>query len=340
MSTKDTNLYQLTNNNGVIVEFISYGAKIKAVRVPEKNTTVDITIGYDSVEEVIAGDDYIGALCGRFANRIDKGEFSLDGASYKLAQNNGTNHLHGGPKGFQVKYWEVTKIEKAGYTSAYKLSLFSPDGEEGYPGNLQVNMIYALNDKNEFLLDMEATTDKKTIINLTSHPYFNLNGTNQGKIFNQMLEVNADAFTAVNANLIPTGELKSVKGTAMDLRKPQRLGDVVSSDYPAIQVLKGLDHNFVLNKKAGDLSFACRLSEPKTGRSIEVYTTQPGLQIYTGMHFDDIAKGKGGIPFQPYCGVAIEAQNFPDAPNKANFPSCILEPGAKYKEQIIYKFGF
>lgn len=340
MEQSKINTFKLENANGVVIEFIAKGGKITSIKIPENETHTDIIVGYDTADEFIDGDDYLGAICGRVANRIANSEFSIHGIPYKLKANEGKNQLHGGLKGFQVKNWEVKKINLDHYASAFKLSLFSPDGDENYPGNLTVNIIYALNNNNEFLIDIKATTDKATVVNLTSHPYFNLNGINKGKVFNHYLEVNATKFTPINEESIPTGDFMEVKGTDMDFNKATRIGDIISSEYGPIKALQGLDHNFVINKNNREYGFACRLSEPESGRSIEVYTTQPGVQVYTGMHFDDIEIGKGGVPFQPYCGVAIEAQNFPNAANQPNFPNCILMPDDKYDEKIVYKFKF
>ncbi len=340
MENTQNKIHKLTNDNGVIIEFISQGGKITAAKIPDKDEFVDIIIGYDTIEEILNGDAYFGAICGRVANRISNSTFSINGNEYKLKPNEGKNQLHGGANGFNTKLWEVNPINKNGYTSAYKLSLLSPDGDENYPGNLQVDIIYALNNKNEFLIDIEATTDKATVVNLTSHPYFNLKGAGNGNILEHILEVNANQFTPTDNNSITTGEIWEVKNTDMDFTVPKQIENVTQSNYLPIKALKGLDHNFVINKKENELAFACRLIEPESNRSIEVFTTQPGLQVYTGMHFDGVEKGKGGTPFVPYCAIAIEAQNFPDALNKANFPNCVLNTNETYIEKIIYKFNF
>lgn len=333
-------LFTLKNNNGVEIDFITKGAKLTSVKLPSKDGLVDICIGYDTIKEAYEGDDYMGAICGRVANRIGNSQFILNGETIKLNANEGVNQLHGGANGFQVKEWDVQVFGLENYVTAYKISLISPDGDENYPGNLSVEMVYALNDENELLIDIQAKTDKATVINLTSHPYFNLNGVNGGKIFNHELELNAKAFTPINNQSIPTGEIKDLENTDLDFSKAKRLGDVISSEFAPIKALQGIDHNFVINKADQEMGLACKVNEPISGRAIEVYTTQPGVQIYTGMHFDGIDIGKGGIPFQPYCGVAIEAQNFPDGPNHANFPNCVLNPNEVYKEKIIYKFQF
>lgn len=333
-------LFTLRNDSGIEIDFISKGAKITSVRLPDGEKQVDVCLGYDTVTEAYSGDDYLGAICGRVANRIGNSQIIINGETIHLIANEGNNQLHGGKNGFQVKEWEVEPVKLDGYTSAYKLHLHSPDGDENYPGNLNTDIVYALNDDNELFIEIKAKTDKTTVVNLTSHPYFNLNGVAGGKIFNHELEINSKEYTPINEESIPTGEIQNIENTDLDFSKPKRLGEAIRSSFSPIKVLQGIDHNFVLNKKEKELAFACRLKEPVSGRSIEVYTTQPGLQIYTGMHFDDIEKGKGDIPFQQYCGVAIEAQNFPDAPNHDNFPNCILEPEEMYHEKIIYKFGF
>jgi aldose 1-epimerase len=332
--------YFLSNINGVEIEFLSLGGKIKAIKIPNGQNKVDIALGYNKPEDYVLGDAYMGAICGRFANRIGMGRFNMNGQTIQLAQNDRTNHLHGGNKGFNSLFWKVEKINLKNYESSYKLSLLSPDGDESYPGNLEVEVIYALNNENEFHIDIKASADKPTPVNLTSHPYFNLNGVGNGKIFNHELWINSESFTPLNDVSVPTGEIRPIKNTPMDFTSPVRLGDVINSAYEQIKLVNGLDHNWVLKKGKDAMVKAAVLSEPKSGRSIEVFTTQPGLQVYTSMHFDGTETGKGGIPFSSYGAVAIEAQNFPDAPNKNHFPNSILNPGETYHEIIIYKFGF
>lgn len=336
----NNNIYQLKNKNGLCIDFIAQGGKIKSVKMPVGDGFVDVALGYDTVEEVIEGDAYIGALCGRVANRINKAQFNLENTLYTLEQNDRGNHLHGGSNGFHAKFWDVNVIQKEGYVSAYELSIVSEDGDGNYPGKLKVNVIYALNNNNEFLINIEAKSDKTTVVNITSHPYFNLNGVGCGKIFNHFLEINAEQFTPIDEFCIPTGEIVSVIETDMDFSKSKRIGDIINSDFDPIHQLKGLDHNFVINNSNEKLAFACRLLEPESGRAVELYTTQPGVQVYTAMHFDGSEIGKDKIPMLQYCGVALEAQNFPDAPNKLNFPSCVLKANETYSEQILYKFIF
>ncbi len=336
----DKNVYQLKNDKGLIVEFMALGGRIKSVNIPKDGDYTDIIVGYDSAQEVIDGDAYMGAICGRVANRTGNGKFTLNGQEIKLAQNDRTNHLHGGIEGFNAKEWNVKSIELNGYSSAFELTYLSIDGEESYPGNLLLKIIYALNNENEFLIDINATTDKTTVVNLTSHPYFNLNGVGGGKVFNHELKINADAYTPLNEMSVPTGEKRDVDGTDMDFRSSVKLGDRLNSNYVSIKDAGGIDHNWIVNKSNNKLPFACSITEPESGIGVEVYTTQPGIQIYAAMHFDGTEKGKGGMPFTQYGGLAIEAQNFPDAINKPNFPNSVLKPGDKYKEKIVYKFSF
>jgi len=332
-------IYQLINRNGLVVEFITLGGRLTSVKIPENNSFVDVLMGYDTVEECAKGDAYMGAICGRFANRISNGRFALDGKWVQLAQNNGSNHLHGGNDGFHKKQWEVIEISLKDYTCAYQLSILSANGDENYPGNLKAEVIYALNDDNELLIDFKAVSDKKTIINLTIHPYFNLKGVGGGDVLDHMLEINANYFTPIDQNSIPTGELKAVSGTAMDFTTPTVLSERINCNDQQVKLIGGLDHNWVLNKKGKELALAARVKEPVSGRSVEVFTTQPGLQVYTAMHFDGTSIGKGGHPIMPCSCIALEAQNFPDAPNNAHFPSVVLEVGEVYREKVVYRFS-
>jgi aldose 1-epimerase len=336
---KNDKIYQLSNNKGLKVEFISLGGRLFSINIPEKDKTIDVLAGYDTVEQCTKGDEYMGAICGRFANRIGNGEFTLDGKRFQLAKNNFQNHLHGGTNGFHSKHWKVKEIPVKGYTSANELSVLSEDGDEGYPGNLEVTVIYALNENNELLIDLKAVTDKKTIVNLTSHPYFNLKGVGGGDALDHRLEINADFFTPIDATGIPTGELRPVCGTAMDFKTPGILTNQLNKGDQQVKLVNGLDHNWVLTKEVNALSFAARLTEPVSGRFVEMFTTQPGLQVFTAGHFDGSETGKGGYPILPYSAIALEAQNFPDAPNKPDFPDAVLNVGEVYHQQIIYRFG-
>lgn len=327
--------FRLKNNNGVEVEFLSESGRIFSVKIPDGNDKTDIVLGGN-----LQVDPFMGALCGRFANRIANGIAKLDDGFIRLPVNEPPNHIHGGDHGFHTKTWNVETYSLEGYENAFRLTLFSPDGDEGYPGNLKAEVIYALNDRNELLVDLKATTDKATIINLTVHPYFNLNGMDHGNVFNHQLQIFADYFTPIDQGGIPTGEFANVEGTAMDLREPVLLGKVIQSSFPQIFMKGGLDHTWVINRKGKGLVKACVLSVPESGRSVEVFTTQPALQVYTGNHFDGSQKEKSGKPLRKYSGVALEAQNIPDAPNKPHFPNAILRPGKIFHEQIVYRFVF
>jgi aldose 1-epimerase len=331
----------LTNGQGMEVSIQSYGARIGAVRIPTADEQkVDVVLGYDTPAEYISGDGYQASICGRFANRIAAGKFSLNGVDYALDANSGGNHLHGGPSGFSHQQWELTECSVAGAASACKLSLTSAEGHEGYPGTLQVEAYYSLTEANELLLDMRATTDKTTIVNLTSHPYFNLKGAGNGNALDHVLTINADAFTPLGTNFVPTGEIRPVDGTVMDMRQGRLMQEVADSNYEQLALVGGVDHNWALNIAPGEFGFAGKLEHPATGRSITISTTQPGLQIYGGMHYDGVTIGKSGKVFVPYGGIAIEAQGFPDAPNKPHFPTATLEAADTYSHQILYAFAW
>ncbi len=337
----ENKMYRLENNNGLKVDFMALGGRINSVLIPSDTGVYDMVVGYDSAEKAEKGDEYFGAICGRVANRIAKGKFELEGKNYQLAQNNGPNALHGGPNGFHKKIWNVEKLGNEDLCGSYKLTAVSKDGEENYPGELKVEMIYSLNDANEFEIDIKATTDKTTIVNLTAHPYFNLNGVGNGaNILDHRITVNAKEFTPLDKTSIPTGEIKKVEGTAMDLRNNVRLGDVLSSSYEQIKQFGGIDHNWIIDKEPGEMGFALKLHSPETNMSVELYTTQPGVQLYAGMHFDGTEKVSRDNILNAFDGLAIEAQNFPDAINHSNFPSPILRPGEVYHQKIMYKFNY
>ncbi|MBE0651653.1 MAG: galactose mutarotase [Bacteroidales bacterium] len=328
--------FRLENNNGVEVEFLSLGGRIYSVKVPNNSGKLDVALGCGE----LPGDAFMGAFCGRFANRIKNGTFILDGEVVELPKNEYPNHVHGGNQGFNTKFWEVTSVSLEGYVSAFRLKLFSPDGEEGYPGNLETELIYALNDNNELLIDIKAKTDKPTIVNLTSHPYFNLNGVDSGLVLNHKLQIFADHYAPTDERGVPTGEIAEVEGTDLDFLEPHLLINIEKSNFPQIVMKGGLDNTWVIKGKDKSLVKACVLSEPKSGRAIELYTTQPALQVYTGNHFDGSQKEKCGIPLKKYSGVALEAQNIPDAPNKPHFPNAVLRENEIFHEQIVYRFIF
>ena len=325
-------LYTLTNDNGLKVQIMSYGATVVSLEVPDRNGKfADVALGYDTFKEYVKGKAYFGATVGRYANRIAKGRFTLNGVEYKLAINDGENHLHGGNKGFDKVIWEGEPFKQEGAVGV-KFTYLSKDGEEGYPGNLSCTVVYTLTDSNELKISYEAVTDKPTPINLTNHTYFNLAGQGNGDILSHELIINADKFTPVDEGLIPTGEIRSVKNTPMDFTHPMTIGSRID------QVKGGYDHNYVLNSGGNSLALAARVYEPTSGRIMEVYTTEPGVQFYTGNFLNGVS-GKQGKIYYKHHGFTLETQHFPDSPNRPNFPSTILNPGEKYIQLTIYKFS-
>jgi aldose 1-epimerase len=331
--------YTLTNGNGVEVTAIPYGGIITSLRVPDRSGKFDdIVLGFDRLDDYLKEHPFFGAIIGRYGNRIAKGQFALNGQTYKLATNNGPNHLHGGNKGFDKVLWGVEPID-VHPQSWVTFSRTSPDGEEGYPGNLRVRVTYRLTDKNELIVDYSATTDKPTPVNLTQHSYFNLAGQGSGDILGHELMVNADRYTPVDATLIPTGELAPVEGTPFDFRKPTAIGARINATHPQLKAGGGYDHNWVLNRKGAGLQLAARVREPKTGRTLEIATTEPGIQFYSGNFLDGTLKGKGGALYRHRTGFCLETQHFPDSPNQSNFPSTVLKPGEEYKTRTVFTFG-
>jgi aldose 1-epimerase len=329
---KSVDLYTLTNANGLKAEIITYGGIVTSLQVPDRNGKLaDIVLGCDDVNDYAKKSPYFGALIGRYGNRIAKGRFTLDGVEYKLATNDGPNHLHGGKKGFDKVVWKAKPMQtKEG--PALELTYLSRDGEEGYPGNLSCTVVYTLTNKNELKISYKATTDKATIVNLTHHSYFNLAGFSSGDILGHTLQIFADRFTPVDKTLIPTGEIKPVKGTPMDFTKPMAIGSRIKD------VEGGYDHNYVLNSSDGSLALAASVYEPKTGRVMEIYTTEPGIQFYSGNFLDGSLKGKGAV-YNKHAGFCLEAQHFPDSPNEPDFPSVVLRPGQKYTQLTVHKFS-
>ncbi len=332
---KPVGLYNLENKNGVLIQITNFGGRIVSLWVPDKEGNfADVVTGYDSIGGFVTDSSYFGALIGRYGNRIANGKFTLNGVEYTLPANNAPNSLHGGEKGFDKVVWDVKKNTK----DTLVLTYLSKDGEEGYPGNLSVKVIYSLNDNNELKIDYFAETDAPTIVNLTNHAYFNLAGHDSGDILDQILMINADKFTPVDSTLIPTGELRDVAGTPMDFRTPTAIGDRIDDDDQQIENGKGYDHNWVLNQPGNDMILAARAEDPESGRVLEVYTTEPGLQCYTGNFLDGSKIGKNGVPYEHRSAFCLETQHFPDSPNRDNFPSTVLNPGEKYETTIIYKF--
>ena len=335
---KTVDLYTLTNSSGLEAGIITYGGIVVSLKVPDRGGKLqEVTLGYDSLDGYLKNNSpYFGALIGRYANRIDKGKFSLGGREYRLATNNGGSHLHGGNRGFDKVVWKAEEV-RGQNDVGLKLAYTSPDAEEGYPGTLTVTVVYTLTNNNELKMDYAATTTKETILNLTNHAYFNLAG--DGDILKHEVMIDADRFTPVNAAVIPTGELRSVKGTPMDFTKPMAIGARINQKDEQLVLGKGYDHNWVLNRKDNNLSLAARVVEPTSGRVLEVLTTEPGVQFYTGNFLDGTIKGKAGKVYQQRAGFCLETQHFPDSPNKANFLSTVLKPGQKYATTTVYRFS-
>ncbi len=336
---RPVDLYTLTNANGLEVRAINYGGIIVSLRVPDKHGRVDdVVLGFDKLQGYLDKEPYFGAIIGRYANRIARARFSLDGITYSLAANDGPNSLHGGNRGFDKVVWRAEPFENpkgVGLVFTYT----SRDGEEGYPGNLNVKATYTLTDQDELILHYEATTDKVTTVNLTQHTYFNLAGEGQGNILGHELTLNADRFTPVDKTLIPTGELRAVKNTPMDFTKPTTIGARINENDEQLELAHGYDHNFVIHRTGTSPELAARVRESQTGRIMEVYTTEPGVQFYSGNFLDGTITGKQGHVYRQRFGFCLETQHFPDSPNRSNFPSTILKPGRVYRSQTIYKFS-
>jgi aldose 1-epimerase len=331
------NLYTLTNAKGSVAKVISYGATLTELWIPNyAGRKRDVVLGFDNMEGYLGTDPYFGAIVGRYGNRIAKGLFTLDGKQYSLAVNNGPNSLHGGIKGFDKVVWQGQPVEGA-HAAAVKMTYHSADGEENYPGNLDVAVTYTLTDDDELKIQYSATTDKATVLNLTNHSYFNLAGAGEGTILDHVLFLNADDYTPVDATLIPTGEIAPVAGTAFDFRKPTAIGKRL--DAPELKAVGGYDINYVVNGEAGKLRLAARAEDPNSGRSMEVWTTQPGVQLYIAISLDGSVKGKHGIAYPKYGAFCLETQHYPDSPNHPNFPSTVLRPGQTYSEETDYKFS-
>ncbi len=332
-------IYTLTNSHGVEAKITNFGGILTSLRVPDRNGKLDdVVLGFDNLDAYLKGDPWFGAIIGRYANRIAKGRFTLNGVEYKLATNNGPNHLHGGIKGFDKAVWTAKPL-KLPDGAAVELTYLSKDGEEGYPGNLSVKVIYALTNANELKIDYSATTDKDTIVNLTHHSYFNLAGQGNGDILKHELFINANRFTPIDSESIPTGEIRRVGGTSFDFTRPTAMGGRINADDEQLKFGGGYDHNFVLNGKIGALRLAARVYEPTTGRVMEVLTTEPGLQFYSGNFLDSTLTGKGGKVYPRRSAFCLETQHFPDSPNKPNFPSTVLRKGERYNTTTIYRFS-
>lgn len=336
-------LYTLTNRNGVKAEIITYGGHVVSLTVPDKNGRMgDILLGHDNLEGYLnrSTNPYFGCIVGRYGNRIGQAKFTLDGREYTLAANDGVNHLHGGVNGFDRKVWEVKKSTAVGGGATLVLHYVSADMEEGYPGKLDVTVAYTLTKENELRIDYEATADKPTVCNLTNHMYFNLAGQGIGDNSGHELTINADNFTPVDSGLITTGQILPVKGTPMDFTKPTPIGARINADFDQLKYGKGYDHNWVLNKKKpGQMSLAATVYEPTSGRVMEIWTLEPGVQFYAGNFLDGTIVGKGGKTYGHRSAFCLETQHYPDSPNKPDFPSTVLRPGQVYKTSTIHKFS-
>jgi aldose 1-epimerase len=331
---KPVDLFVLTNSNGVVAKIMTYGALVTELHVPDRNGKLgDVVLGFDNLEQYLKGHPSFGCIVGRVANRVAKGKFTLDGKEYKLAINNGPNTLHGGIKGFDKYVW-IGEETPASSGVAVTFSHISPDGDEGYPGKLSCSVTYALTDNNELRIDYFAKTDKATPVNLTNHSYFNFAG--KGTVLDHELTLNADNYTPADETLIPTGEIKPVAGTFLDFTKPTRIGARIKEIKANPQ---GYDHNYVINGGGKELTFTARVHEPTTGRVLEMLTTEPGVQLYTGNFLDGKLTGKGGTVYKQHTGFCLEAQHFPDSVNQPKFPSTILRPGETYKQTTVYRFG-
>ena len=328
-------IYTLTNDKGLEARITNYGGIVVSLKTPDrKGAMADVVLGSDTLNDYVnSPSPYFGALIGRYGNRIGHARFTLDGVEYKLAANNGANSLHGGKRGFNKAVWTPRELADAGL----ELTYLSKDGEEGYPGNLKVTVVYHLTNANELKIDYAATTDKDTVVNLTNHSYFNLKGAGNGDILDHLVTLNADRFTPVDAGLIPTGELRPVAGTPFDFRKATAVGARIEQNDEQLKLGKGYDHNWVLNARTGG-NLSARVEEPASGRVMEVITDQPGVQFYTGNFLDGSVKAKGGKTYGHRSGLCLETQHFPDSPNKPNFPSTVLKPGQEFHSTTVYRF--
>jgi len=330
-------LYTLTNDNGVVVKVTNYGGIITSIVTPDRDGNVgEITLGLDTLEDYLGLHPFFGALVGRYANRIGRGKFTLDGVEYQLVMQDGKNHLHGGTVGFDKVVWEA-KSASVDDEVSLTLTYVSADGEEKYPGTLTSTVTYTLNNDNELGIDYQAATDKATVLNLTNHSYFNL--AQAETILDHVIMINSDSFTVVDEEVIPTGDIRSVEDTALDFRQATRIGDRIESDEEQMQYAGGYDHNWVVKGEPGQMRLAARVTEPTTGRVLEVSTTQPGVQFYAGNMMPDEMTGRGGATYKWRSGLCLETQHYPDSPNQPDFPTTVLRPGEKYHEVTVFKFS-
>jgi aldose 1-epimerase len=330
---------ELANANGVRMNVLSYGGVIRTIQVPDRaGAFADVALGYDTLDGYLTDQAYLGALVGRVANRIRAGRIVVDGRALTLAQNADGNHLHGGVRGFDKAVWAMEPFERD-HAAGVVLTHVSPDGDEGYPGTLRAEVTYTLDDSDQLRVDYVATADAVTPVNLTQHGYFNLHGADRGDVLDHELTLAASRFTPVDEGLIPTGELRPVQGTPFDFTTPHSIGERIGHPDEQLRLARGYDHNFVIDRGSpNELALAARLTEPRSGRGVDVYTTEPGIQFYSGNFLDGRAIGKGGHPYRFRTGLALETQHFPDAPNHPSFPSIMLRPGSEYRTSTIYHF--
>jgi aldose 1-epimerase len=335
---KRVDIYTLTNKDRIEVKITNYGGIITSVKLPDKNGKFDdVALGYDNLEDYIRNNPYFGGIIGRYGNRIGNAEFFIDGKKYTLARNDGKNSLHGGVKGFDKVLWDAEPLAGEGF-QALKLEYLSRDGEEGFPGNLLVTVTYTLSNDDSFRIDYMAATDMATIVNLTNHTYWNLAGEGAGDVLKHELMINADYFTPVDRDSIPIGEIRPVEGTPLDFRKPAAIGEGIDSDYEQLKLCSGYDHNFVLNSPEEGEKLAATVYEPTSGRFMEIYTTEPGVQFYSANFLYGIT-GKSGKVYRPHSAFCLETQHFPDSPNRPEFPPVVLIPGKTYRTSTMHKFS-
>jgi aldose 1-epimerase len=332
-------LFTMTNAGGMQVQATNYGGAVTSIKVRDRNGALgDVALGFPTMDGYHENSPYLGVIVGRYANRIGNAQFKLAGRTHKLPANDGPNTLHGGVKGLDKVVWKAEPFERPG-EAGIVLTYVSPDGDQGFPGTLSARVTYTLTDRNEWAIDYHATTDKTTVVNLTQHTYFNLAGEGSGPVLDHQLTLHADRYTPVDAKLIPTGELASVEGTPFDFRTPHAIGERINAEDPQLKMGKGYDHNFVINRQGDGLVLTARVEEPTTGRVLEVHTTEPGVQLYTGNHLDGKLIGKAGKPYGERSGFCLETQHFPDSPNRASFPSTTLKPGEEYNSRTVYTFS-
>ena len=334
---QEVHLYTLTNANGMQVAITNYGGRIVSILAPDRNGKMaDVVLGFDNLPDYMKYNTYFGALVGRYGNRIGGARFTLDGKVYHLPVNNGPNSLHGGIKGFDKRVWTAREIP--GDEPALEMTYLSKDGEEGYPGNLQAKVVYTLTKDNGLKIDYSATTDKDTVINLTNHSYFNLAGEGNGDVLMQVMWINSNEITPVNSTQIPTGKIMKVDGTPFDFRKPTPIGARINEDNPQLKIGKGYDINYILDRKGPGLELAARAYDPESGRKLEVYTTEPGVQFYSANFLDGSVPGKGGVKYGFRSAFCLETQHYPDSPNHPNFPTTELKPGETFHQVTEFKF--